>query len=193
MIFKNHLSRGICLWIANQLFAYPKTTKDWETKNIWLRRAGLKIGRGASIGKGLFCLPMHEENIEVEGFVAIGYNAKLYAFNKIVIGSYSMIASDVIMTNGAHKIDNFAPYSRPLSIGKGCWIGTGVKIVGGLKIGNNVVIGAGSVVINDIPDNAIVVGIPGKIINYRNLPEKVWHFGDTWFSPESFKEMPSTE
>ena len=44
-------------------------------------------------------------------------------------------------------------------------------------------IGGGSVVIDDIPENAIVAGTPAKIIGYRSLPEKVWHLGNTYFCP----------
>lgn len=49
-------------------------------------------------------------------------------------------------------------------IGDNCYISTGVTILGPVKIGNNVTIGAGAVVVNDIPDNCVVVGVPAKII-----------------------------
>ena len=55
-------------------------------------------------------------------------------------------------------------YGKPISIGDNCWIGGSVTIVGGVKIGNNVVIGAGSVVIRDIPDNVVAAGNPCRVI-----------------------------
>ncbi|GIJ97696.1 serine acetyltransferase [Capnocytophaga stomatis] len=50
------------------------------------------------------------------------------------------------------------------NIGRNVYIGCGACILGGVKIGDNVMIGANAVVIKDIPDNAVVVGIPGKVI-----------------------------
>ena len=44
------------------------------------------------------------------------------------------------------------------------YIGTGAKILGPVKVGNNVVIGAGAVVLNDVPDNSVVVGMPAKVV-----------------------------
>lgn len=52
-------------------------------------------------------------------------------------------------------------------IGNNCYISTGVTILGPVRIGNNVTIGAGAVVTNDIPDNAIVGGVPARIIKYK--------------------------
>jgi serine O-acetyltransferase len=53
------------------------------------------------------------------------------------------------------------------TIGNEVYIGPGAKIFGNIKIGNNVAIGANSVVTRDIPDNAVVVGIPGNVISYN--------------------------
>ena len=50
------------------------------------------------------------------------------------------------------------------SIGDNVLIGAGACILGNVKIGNNVRIGANAIVLNDIPDNAVVVGVPGKIV-----------------------------
>jgi serine O-acetyltransferase len=51
-------------------------------------------------------------------------------------------------------------------IGNNVYLGPGAKIIGGIKIGNDVVIGANSVVTKDVPDKAVVVGIPGKVISF---------------------------
>lgn len=52
-------------------------------------------------------------------------------------------------------------------LGDSVYIGPGAKIIGAVKIGNNVAIGANSVITTDIPDNAVVVGIPAKVISYQ--------------------------
>lgn len=60
-------------------------------------------------------------------------------------------------------------WDMPVEIGDNCNFGLGVKVFGKLKIGNNVSIGANSVVTKDIPDNAIAVGLPAKVIKYKNV------------------------
>ena len=57
-------------------------------------------------------------------------------------------------------------------IGNDVWIGMRVIIMPGVKVGDGVVIGAGAVVTKDVPDFAIVGGVPAKIIRYRNSNEK---------------------
>lgn len=57
-------------------------------------------------------------------------------------------------------------------VGDNCYLGLGAKIFGSVKIGNNVTIGANSVVTKDIPDNAIVGGIPAKIIRFKGNTNK---------------------
>ena len=59
------------------------------------------------------------------------------------------------------------------TIGDNVWIYAGAKVLGGVTIGNNVVIGANSVVTKDVPDNAVVVGIPAKIIRFKESNEFV--------------------
>jgi len=56
-------------------------------------------------------------------------------------------------------------YTKPISIGNDVWIGGNVTIIGGVHIGNNVVVAAGAVVTKDVPDNTIVGGVPAKTIS----------------------------
>jgi len=55
----------------------------------------------------------------------------------------------------------------PVNIGSDVWIGAGCKILGGVTIGNGCIIGAGSVVIKDLPPYSISVGNPAKVLKYR--------------------------
>lgn len=174
-------------FIANVLTPVFHEYRLWDRKNYWLRKAKLKIGNNVAIGEHLYVLKTCESNIEIDDYTSIGDFAKFWAFNKVYIGKFSTIAADVHFINGGHKTDSFEPYSKPLRVGHGCWIGNGVKILKGVTIGNNVVIGGGSVVIDDIPDNAIAIGIPAKVIKYRELSDKVWHLGNDYFCPKTFE------
>jgi serine O-acetyltransferase len=60
-------------------------------------------------------------------------------------------------------------------IGDNVYIGPGAKVIGAVKVGNNVAIGANCVVTKDVPDNAVVVGIPGKVISYKGSEGYVNH------------------
>lgn len=61
-------------------------------------------------------------------------------------------------------------YGKPVTIGDNCWLASNVTVCPGVTIGNGCVIGAGTVVTKDIPDNSLVLGVPGKVI--RPITEK---------------------
>jgi acetyltransferase-like isoleucine patch superfamily enzyme len=158
----------------------------WLLKARLLRLLGMKIGDGVAIDKGFEWL--ESSKLTLQDNAVIGRNVKIYNFSEVSIGKFSMFASEILIANGGHNKENLEPFSGPLTIGHGCWIGAGVKIIGAnLHVGNNAIIGAGSLVISDIPANAIAVGVPARVIGYRNLPDKVWHLGNTWFSPYTFE------
>lgn len=159
----------------------------WELKNKVLRQAGLKIGQDVAVDRGFEWLA-HAGAVTLADHVVIGRNVKIYNFSDVSIGSFCMFAGDVLIANGGHNTSTFEPFSGALSIGRGCWIGTGVKIVGAdLEIGDNAVLGAGALVNKSVPPGAIVGGVPARILGYRQLPEKVWHLGGKWFSPFTFE------
>ena len=159
----------------------------WEKKNKYLRKLGINIGKNVAIDESFFVLRGCEQFVAIKDFTVIGIGCKIWSFNRVEIGKFNMFAANVEITNGGHDINTFEPYSTPTTIGNGCWIGHGVKIIKGVTIGNNVIIGGGSVVVDNIPDNAIAVGVPAKVIKYRELPEKVWHLGNEYFCPKTFE------
>lgn len=91
------------------------------------------------------------------------------------IGKDVMMGPEVIILGGGHKYDRTdipmrlqgAPDTIETIIGNDVWIGTRAIIMPGVRIGNGVIIGAGAVVTKDIPDYAIVGGIPARILKYR--------------------------
>lgn len=105
--------------------------------------------------------------------VVIGRHNMITAKGNITIGSYTRIGAFVQILDQGHGFEKNKlimeqnAIIKDTTIGEDCWIGTGAKILKGVNIGNGVVIGANSVVTKDIPDYAIVGGIPAKIIKYR--------------------------
>lgn len=90
----------------------------------------------------------------VGDFIHIGPNVK--------IGDNCTILPGVVFGNKFEKPDD-----SKINVGDNCYFGLGVKIFGNIKIGNNVTVGANAVVTKDIPDNAVVGGIPAKIIRFK--------------------------
>ena len=113
----------------------------WERKNKFLRKCGMNIGHNVAIDEGLFILKGCEQFVTIKDYTAIGVGCKIWSFNKVEIGKFNMFAANLEISNGGHDTSTFEPYSNPLIIGNGCWIGHGVKIIKGVTIGNNVIIG----------------------------------------------------
>lgn len=129
--------------------------------------AGVKIGRGVHIHIGTQFFNPRGVTIG-EGSI-IGQNAFLDGRDKLNIGKYVDIASEVMIYNSEHDInsDDFKAITASVDIGDYCFIGPRVIILPGIKIGRGVVIAAGAVVTKDIPNFAIAGGVPAKVIGER--------------------------
>jgi serine O-acetyltransferase len=92
----------------------------------------------------------------------IGHFSGIIVNDKCVIGKNCNISHGVTLGEASRGKNKGCP-----TLGDNIYIGPGAKIIGAIKIGNNVAIGANCVVTKNIPDNAVVVGVPGKIISYR--------------------------
>jgi sugar O-acyltransferase (sialic acid O-acetyltransferase NeuD family) len=92
-------------------------------------------------------------------------NYGVHVGDHCILNSGAIIDHDCTLENYVHVSPN-ATLCGQVSIGTGTWIGAGATIIQGINIGKNVTIGAGAVIINDVPDNATVVGNPGKVIKY---------------------------
>ena len=117
------------------------------------------------------------------------YIAANCTFERTEIGSFVSIGSDVICGMAKHPLNYISTYPgfysdkasgsewfgynhdfaehQPVIIGSDVWIGARSTILGGIKVGNGAVIGAGSVVTKDVPAHAVVAGVPARVIRYR--------------------------
>lgn len=94
----------------------------------------------------------------------INYDSKIYCYDEISIGDDATISENVvIMDSDVHNICG-TNKTAPIEIGNHVWIGIGAIILKGVRIGDNAVIAAGSVVTHDVPSNTVVAGNPAKVI-----------------------------
>ena len=115
--------------------------------------------------------------------VYANFNLTLVDDTHIYVGDYTMLGPNVVIATAGHPIlPELRPlayqYNMPVHIGKNCWLGAGVIVLPGVTIGDNSVIGAGSVVTKDIPANVVAVGNPCKVLREINEHDKEYYFKD---------------
>ena len=125
----------------------------------------VNVEKGAKFGTGA--------GISIGDRSGIGTNCAVHG--PLTIGTDVMMGPEVVILTNSHKYDKCdipmnkqGSYVLPVVIGNDVWIGTRAIILPGVKIGNGVIIGTGAVVTKDVPDYAVVGGVPAKIIRFRN-------------------------
>lgn len=113
-----------------------------------VRRTGIEIHPGATIGKGLFI--DHGNGVIIGETTIIGDNCTLY--QGVTLGG----------TGKEHG-------KRHPTLGNNVMVSAGAKVLGSFKIGDNSKIGAGSVVLEEVPPNSTVVGVPGRVVRRNNM------------------------
>ncbi|RJQ27334.1 acyltransferase [Candidatus Parcubacteria bacterium] len=138
------------------------------------KAAGVRIGSKSHIHMGaqFFC----PANVIIGNGTIVGQNAFLDGRDKLIIGDYVDIASDVMIYNSEHDInsEDFHAVNAPVEIGDYVFIGPRAIILPGVKIGRGAVVGAGAVVTKNVPELTIVGGVPAQIIGERK--EKHLHY-----------------
>ena len=142
----------------------------------------------AEIGEGCYIEPPFHSNFG-GGHVHFGRN--VYAnFNftcvddtHIYVGDYTMIGPNVTLATAGHPIlpelrEQGYQYNMPVRIGRNCWLGAGVVVLPGVTIGDNVVVGAGSIVTKDLPSNVVAVGNPCRVLREVNEHDREYYFKD---------------
>lgn len=154
---------------------FPESTKFGGKFSRWLRRITAKgfirkCGKKVNIEKGAII----GSKLSIGNNSGVGVNC--VCGGEITIGDDVMMGPEVVIFSRNHQFSSIdTPMrlqgyteSKPCIIGNDVWIGRRAMIMPGVKIGNGVVIAAGAVVTKDVPDYAVVGGVPAKIIKYRN-------------------------
>ena len=95
-----------------------------------------------------------------------------------------MFGPNVMSTTAGHPIlpelrgEEAYQFNMPVTIGQNCWIGANVSIMPGVTIGDHTVIGAGSVVTQDIPADVVAMGVPCRVIRQINEHDKEYYYKD---------------
>lgn len=160
-----------------------------------LRVRGARIGPKSSIGTSVrvrrpWCIETGTR-VEVEhsvflkivaddarlligDFVFIGAGSEIDILTSVTIGAHALIAPNVFITDHTHntaagiRLDRQGNTSAPVVVGDDAWIGAGAVVLPGVTIGAGAIVGAGAVVTKNVPPNAIVAGVPAKIIGMRS-------------------------
>ena len=142
----------------------------------------------AEIGEGCYIEPPFHANwggahVHFGKYIYANFNLTMVVDTHIYVGDYTMFGPNVTVATAGHPIlpelrEKAYQYNIPVHIGRNCWLGAGVLIMPGITIGDNVVIGAGSVVTKDIPSNVVAVGNPFRILREVNEHDKKFYFKD---------------
>ncbi len=142
----------------------------------------------AEIGKNCYIEPPLHANwggrhIHFGQSVFVNFNFTAVDDTHIFVGDYTMLGPNVTIATAGHPIlpelrQQGYQFNMPVRIGKNCWLGAGVIVLPGVTVGDNTVIGAGSIVTKDIPANVVAVGNPCKILRKINERDKEFYFRD---------------
>lgn len=125
--------------------------------------------------------------------VYANYNLTCVDDTHIYIGDYTMIGPNVTIATAGHPVlpelrQKGLQYNMPVHIGVNCWIGAGAIILPGITIGDNVVIGAGSIVTRDIQSNVVAAGNPCRIMREVGVHDREYYFKDKKINMDEWKD-----
>ena len=140
----------------------------------------------AEIGEGCYIEPPLHANwggkhVHFGKNVYANFGLTLVDDTHIYVGDYTMFAPNVVVATAGHPIlpelrEKAYQYNFSVHIGRNCWIGAGALIMPGVTIGDNTVIGAGSVVTRDIPSNCVAYGNPCRVIREIGEHDREYYF-----------------
>lgn len=134
---------------------------------------GITIGNGVFIGRNTI-LSCKNGDIIIDDRANIGFNCEIFSASKVRVGKDILMAAYTYLVGGDHLYDRTdipvlqqGRTARGIEVGDGTWLGTHVVVTDGSTIGRDAIIGAGAVVVGEIPEFAIATGIPAKVTRSR--------------------------
>jgi acetyltransferase-like isoleucine patch superfamily enzyme len=181
------MHRGYIPLIARWLWLKLRWGGRLQTDGLCFVMPGVKfeIGRNATVSLGRWSwlghgckIRAHEGQVSIGAKSVLGQECTISSYRGISIGRECIVADRVMLIDFDHgmveverPIRNQGIYTREVRVGHNVWIGYGACILRGVTIGDNCVIGTNAVVTKDVPDNAVVGGVPAKLIRLREAPK----------------------
>src|SRR2546423_6879761 len=142
-------------------------------------RGRIEPGRWSWLGHGTK-IRCHEGLVSIGAKTVLGQECTISAYQHVSIGRECVIADRVMMIDFDHGVvEADRPirlqgiYKRDVRVGNNVWIGYGACILRGVTIGDNAIVGTSAVVTRDVPPNAVVAGIPARVIRTREEPRSM--------------------
>ena len=141
--------------------------------------AKLHLGRWSWIGHGTK-VRVHEGEVHIGAKSVLGQECTISAFQHVSIGRECIIADRVMLIDFDHGVVEVERpvreqgiYKRDVRVGHNVWMGYGACVLRGVTIGDNAIVGTSAVVTKDVPDNAVVAGVPAQVIRMRPRPRRL--------------------
>ncbi len=195
---------AVLLWRYIWRRALTTAGRRWQTDGFVFfgRRLEIEIAREARVRFGRFVwigdgskIRCHEGLVEIGPKTVIGQECTISAYRRVRIGAQCVIADRAMFIDFDHGVVEVERpirvqgiYMRDVVVGSNVWIGYGACILRGVSVGDNSIIGTNSVVTKDVPANAVVAGIPARVIRMREAPAAM-----SWPDPvEPDPDAPTT-
>jgi acetyltransferase-like isoleucine patch superfamily enzyme len=143
------------------------------------REAKLYIGRWAWVGHDSK-IRVHEGEVRIGAKTVMGQECTISAYQHVEIGRECIVADRVMLIDFDHGVVEVERpirlqgiYKRDVKVGNNVWMGYGACILRGVAVGDNAIVGTNAVVTREVPANAVVGGVPAKLIRMREAPEKL--------------------
>ncbi len=185
----NLLNRHYAILGARWLWLKLRHRGRLQTDGICFFCPGVKleIGRNAVLRMGRWSWVGHDSKIRVhEGEVSIGaktvmgQECTISAYQHVSIGRECIVADRVMLIDFDHGVVEVERpirlqgiYKRDVRVGSNVWIGYGACILRGVGVGHNSIVGTNAVVTKDVPENAVVGGVPARVLRMRETPKEL--------------------
>ena len=163
--------------------------RRWRTDGLVFfgRRLELQIAPRGRVDFGRFVwigdrtkIRCHEGLVEIGAKTVIGQECTISAYQRVRIGEQCVIADRAMFIDFDHGVVEVERpirlqgiYKRDIEVGSNVWIGYGACVLRGVRVGDNAIVGTNSVVTKDVPANAVVAGIPARVIRMREAPAEL--------------------
>ncbi|MGH2903072.1 MAG: acyltransferase [Solirubrobacteraceae bacterium] len=143
------------------------------------REATLRIGRWAWLGHHTK-IRVHEGEVSIGAKTVIGQECTISAFQHVSIGRECIVADRVMLIDFDHGVVEVERpirlqgiYKRDVRVGHNVWLGYGACILRGVTVGDNAIVGTSAVVTKEVPANAVVGGVPARVLRMREAPRSM--------------------